>query len=918
VQEFLSLVTSGAVSGAVFSIVAAGLVLSYTVSGIFNFGYGAIAFSCAYLFYELNTGVNLPVVIAALITLLLFAPLLGLLLDRLIFRGLWRADDAPKIVATIGLSVALPALAMWIVEELISVFKFNLPKGDNVVLPPGLGPSPAVTWHVLSVVLDSDQAIILISAIVAAAALWYLVRHTRLGLRMRATVDRSELAELRGIDSGRTRASSWILGVMLAAIAGVVAAPIFTLAPASYTQTVFVAATAAVMAGLRSVPLALVGGLVLGIAQNLVAGYATFASGIVGFSTSVPFVFLLLALVVFARTRGRVAGSTVAGEVKSPEIDTSDLPRWRRAAPLTIAAVLLLTFVAFVADDFWLGLVAEGLAMAIIFLSFTVVVGMGGMVSLSQATFVTMSGLIAGLLLAHGAPFAIALVAGVFAAVLAGVIVAVPALRIGGLALALATLALGLLGDEVLFAWTPLSNDPLGWQVTPPSLGFINLSDYRSMAYFLFVVLLLVVWVVRNLQRSATGRKIQAVRSSGAAASMSGTSPFVAKFTIFAVSAGIAGLGGVLLATVNQNVTNQSTPSALGLTWLAVVVLFGVRRAAGAVVAGLVIAMSPTLIGYVTSSTLVPQMLFGLGAIGLAQNPDGALADFARNGRRLRERRRRSAARRQTQRDRSLLASTDDMSSPTDAPTQPDVATADAIPAEVSEPGLAVRGVSASYGSVAVLYNISLNVRPGKVLALLGANGAGKSTLCSVLSGGHPMSHGRLFLDGVELTGYPGYRRAREGMLVAPESRGIFPTLTVDENLSVWLQTKQDRDAAYVQFPALARRRKLAAGSLSGGEQQMLTLATVVVRPPRVLIIDEPTLGLAPLIGDQVMAVIARLAESGVSVLLVEEKSRRALEIASTVALLQLGRIVWTGLRADVDADQVMSTYLGTAAEPVA
>jgi len=197
VEKFLSLTVSGGVTGAIFSLVAAGLVLSYTATGIFNFSYGAVAFASAFLFYQLNTGLHWPIVPAAAMVIVVFAPLLGLLLDVAVFRPLARATESAKIMATVGLLIAIPALVTWLNDQLINAFDWGLPRSFNVTqvgLPSGLGPSPRVEWHLpFRVPFDSNELSVFVSATVVAIALWLLLRHTSLGLKMRAVVDRAEV-----------------------------------------------------------------------------------------------------------------------------------------------------------------------------------------------------------------------------------------------------------------------------------------------------------------------------------------------------------------------------------------------------------------------------------------------------------------------------------------------------------------------------------------------------------------------------------------------------------------------------------------------------------------------------------------------------------------------------------------------------
>lgn len=204
-SKFINLLITGIISGAIYSMLAAGLALTYTTTGIFNFGYGAVAFTSAYIFFELQNGLHWPIVWAALVAVGVFAPLLGLILDRFVFRSLAKASDAAKIMASVGVLVAVPALAEFIVATLISVGHFNIPDGSLVSLAPGIGPEPPVHWHVGTLfTFDSDQLIVAIVAALMAGGLWYMLKRTSLGLRMRALVDRPDLASARGVNGGQT------------------------------------------------------------------------------------------------------------------------------------------------------------------------------------------------------------------------------------------------------------------------------------------------------------------------------------------------------------------------------------------------------------------------------------------------------------------------------------------------------------------------------------------------------------------------------------------------------------------------------------------------------------------------------------------------------------------------------------------
>ncbi|GHJ94113.1 hypothetical protein SNE510_36320 [Streptomyces sp. NE5-10] len=919
--DLLGFVLSGLVSGALYALLATGLVLSSSASGLFNFAHGATAYLCALAFYELHSGFGWPAVPTALLLVLAAAPGLGWALDRLMFRKLAGVGETAQIVATIGLLVALPAAGRWAVELLERAGAPVLPAENQFGLP-GVGPSPAVSWQPLDGVgVDSDQLITWIATALAAVALWVLMRHTRLGLRLRAAVDDRTLTELRGISADRLSSIAWMLSSGLAGLAGVLATPLLGLSAHDYTLFLFVSATAAVLGRFLSVPLAFAGGLGLGVLQNLVAGYASFTDDLTGFRTAVPFLILFAGLVVLTR-RGRAAGTAAADP---PPVDyLAGKGRGRRWGAWVVAGVLLGAAFYTVTTPFWSGILAQGLAIGLVFMSFTVVTGLGAMVSLAQATFVTAAALVAGLLMSHGWPFAAAAAAGTAAAALLGAVAALPALRLGGRALALATLALAFLADQVLFQLGWLRNGDTGWEIPRPVAGPVDLGDDRALGLALVLLSALAVAALTWLRGSRWGRAVLAVRSAPEAAAASGVSVVRTKLLLFTVSAGLAGFGGVLYASYNTRVTATDFPAMTGLVWLAVVVAAGVRRPQFAVVAGLVFAVVPHLMTqYVTASAHLPVILFGLAGLALANDPDGYCAALPS----------RRAAR------RAATGPGEPQGPPSEGEPEPKagpVPRAEPVPKPGPEPGgvpaprppapatggglaeaapaLELGGVHAGYGGAPVLHGVDLVVRGGEALVLLGPNGAGKSTLCRVAAGLLRPAAGLVRVRGGDATRDTAVARARRGVRLAPEGRGIFTGLSIDENLALQLTEPDDRDAVYARFPALAVRRTVLAGSLSGGEQQLLALAPLLQRPPAVLVADEPSLGLAPRVVDEVFGLLAELRSHGTALLLVEEKAAEVLGIADTVAYLAQGEIAWSGPRAEVDRDRLADAYLGTGA----
>jgi branched-chain amino acid transport system ATP-binding protein len=233
----------------------------------------------------------------------------------------------------------------------------------------------------------------------------------------------------------------------------------------------------------------------------------------------------------------------------------------------------------------------------------------------------------------------------------------------------------------------------------------------------------------------------------------------------------------------------------------------------------------------------------------------------------------------------------------------------DDAPTAPTETLLHLDHVSAAYGPFRALFDVSLSVAEGQAVALLGANGAGKTTVARVATGLVAPSGGQVWWRGQDLTGKPAFRFARAGITHAPEGRSVFATLTVEENLVLWFRQEHGRpgvkpglEQAYELFPRLGQRRTQAAGSLSGGEQRMLSLARVMVDPPQLLVVDELSLGLAPIVVEEVYRTLRRIQGEGTALLVVEQQMTHALELADEVVVLDNGRVVHVGPASDRDA----------------
>ncbi|MCU1462947.1 MAG: ABC-type branched-chain amino acid transport system, permease component [Acidimicrobiales bacterium] len=631
----------GLVLGGIYAIATVGLVLTYRSSRVFNFAHGAIAYFLAITFHWLAVDQGWPRLTAGLFTILVAGPVLGVILWAVLFRRLAHAPASVRLVSTVGLWVALPPIAR-VVYGHREIF-------DRL----GMGPSPARTWKITGVVVDSNQIAVLVSALVVAALLAVLLRTTAWGLSVRATVDNPMMAGIAGIDTERVTAGAWMLGVALAGLAGVLLAPLRGYQDFQFTLLVIAAFAAVVIARMSSLVLAFGGSILIGMLQSLsqskqaedLLTHILPKDSIIlkGLVPSIPFVLMLVFLLLYrGLAREQFLVDERAGDAVPLDPVVGDRSLFRRLAPL---AVLLAVVVAlpYLVSGLWQAVVAKGLALSIAFLSYTVVTGEGGMISLCQVTFAGIAGALTARF-ATGAGMA-TLPAVLLAALIVvpfGLLVALPSLRLGDLYLALATLAFAELVENMYFQLQSVNQFDSGVAVPRPRIGPIGFSGDRAFYYLLVVLFAVVALLVVNVRRSTTGLTLAAVRSSEPAAATLGISIIRAKLVAFGLSAFIAGLGGGLYVTYAQrSLPYVSFNALIGIVWLAVVVTWGIRSVPGALLAGLSFAVIPHFFSEHFSGGWLelPTMLFGLGAIGLARRPRGIVHDVTHR------RRQRAAAR---------------------------------------------------------------------------------------------------------------------------------------------------------------------------------------------------------------------------------------------------------------------------------
>lgn len=625
----LSYVFAGLALGSIYAIAAGSLVITYVASGVFNLAFAAMAFSTARVYYELHVELGWGILPSAALSLLVFAPLLGALLYVLLFRFLAGRSMVVKLMATVGLSVAMPPLVELLLGKL------------TAVTAPGLAPTPLKVFHPFGATVNADQMMMYAGLLIVLVVGVGVLRLTDVGLKVRAMVDSEALTSLSGTNPVAVSTGVWAVSAMLAGLAGILIAPSAGLTAAGMTNLMAAAFAAVVAARLRSLPVAIVVGLLMGLATNVPQRWiqpdGAFAQA---FVLSVPFLFILVALVYYA-VRGMTSDTAAGGALdKAIAVGGGD-PTAVPSAPLRIGrlpasvvvstALLVVTGVlALVFDDYWAGLLAGGIVLAVVLLSYTLVTGEGGMIWLCQISFAGVGALLVGQLATErGWPPLLAALLGPLLVVPAGVLLGALTIRLGELYVALVTLTAGLLVHTLLITDDRFYNYGSGIAVARPGFAL----DNQAFALLALAAFCVIGLLVVNLRRSTTGLVTAAVRSSENGARTLGISPVQTKILVSALATYVAAFGGALLALNHQTTLPDSYAPFAGMVWLAVLMTIGARSVMAALLAGLAYALLPGVFGSYLPAALgeVPTILFGLGAVALAAHPEGAIAQTAQN-----------------------------------------------------------------------------------------------------------------------------------------------------------------------------------------------------------------------------------------------------------------------------------------------
>ena len=604
--QFLQFTILGIAAGAVYAIAAAGVVITYTATGVFNFAHGGVGMLSAFAYWQLREEWDVPSGLAIAIVVGVIGPVVGLALER-VLRGLRDAE--------VGIAIVLP-IAVTVLCIGVAQYAFATDEAHN------LGPLVPGTVEILGATITWDDVVKLGVAVAIAVGLRALLFRTRTGTTMRAVVDDPSLAALHGASPTATARLAWVLGTELAVVAGILIGSGTNLDSTTLTFVVVSAYGAAVIGGLRSLPLTFLGAIGLGLAQSWGAAF-WFPKGESALfladgeqwrriGLSLPGLFLFIAVLLLPQARLAVSGRRPR---RSPPVPALGASLARAATFVAVVAV-----VAELLPAEHLGDATRALVFAVIFLSLVVLTGYSGQVSLAQYVFVAVGAWAMGSVLGGDSP--IGILAAAIAPVGLAVLVAVPALRLQGLYLALITFGFAsvsrdlLIQDHAFFGGDPVE---VG---RPALLGVSFASDQRFLVLCGAVFAGLGVLVLA-LRRGALGRRFSAVRDSEAACATLGLDPRRTRLLAFCLSASIAGVGGALYGGTLLTVSDMPFEPINNVVLFLFAAVGGVTTVSGAFLGGALFALLP----YVQSRepTLAGLVFAGIAAvaISLGRHPDG-------------------------------------------------------------------------------------------------------------------------------------------------------------------------------------------------------------------------------------------------------------------------------------------------------
>ena len=887
------IVLKGALFGSATGLLAVGLVLTYRTTRIINFSYGAMGSLGGGLAAALaeGKGWNWAQAAAAGVAT---GVVVGALVERLVVRRFASAPRLVLTVATIGLAQLLGGIAIFLPTWLDS--PAFIPRVENSLSSSTFNVDP-VTFT------GNDLLLLAVVPVVLAVLSWFLLR-SEAGMAVRGMAENMDRARLLGIPVNQLSLLLWSVAGGLAALTVVLRAPTegVPLSAAAGPTVLLPALAAAVVVGMRSLSGAFVAGVLLGVLDQLVLWNVDNAAP----TSVVLLAVIVVALLVQRRSQHRADESESSWSMVGVG---HGLPRAFaslhevRTAKVVLGSTVAVAVLALpvLGSDSQVNFGTVTLAYALVALSLIVLTGWAGVVSLGQVAVMGVGAVITANLIAdRNADLFVALTLSAAAGGVIALVLGLPALRVSGQFLAVTTLAfavameLYILNPANYEEWLPAAYG------RPELWGALELSNERWLYALALAMLVAGIYIVRNLRSARAGRSISATRDNARGAAAAGINTVETRLAAFIFAGMLAGVAGGLHAVALRGIGQSTYPAATSLLVFSMAVIGGVSSVGGTL-AGVALVQWA---GYLFPRAQL--LLTGVGLLAILLVIPGGLAQAFE---RWRDRAVGVLARRHGMVTHDEVEIVEQAVEPRfGAAIHRDAAGAGLIVGSVRRERLGVNllvceGVQASYGSLQVLFGVDAGVERNELLALLGTNGAGKSTVLKVVAGLLPPTAGRITFDGRDITGLPAEEIARLGLSLMPGGHGVFPTLTVAENLRLacWM-LRHDPAAAeamraetIAMFPILGQRHDQLAGDLSGGEQQQLSLAMAFVTRPKLLCVDELSLGLAPTVVDRLIDKVREIHAHGTTVVVVEQSVNVALLLCHRAVFLEKGQVRFRG-----------------------
>lgn len=611
--QFLAFTIVGIAAGSIYAVTAAGLVLTYTTSGVFNFGHGAIGMICAFSYWELRVHHHWAAPVALAVVLLVEAPALGAIIERVLMRGLAHVDIGVSLVVSLGLLLTLLGLAQTLWSNT-----------TTRAMPQFFGNDAQV--RLFSVNVTVHQLIMIAVGGAVAVVLRVLLTRTPVGIAMRGVVDDPDLMAMTGTPPERLGQISWAIGAMLAGLAGILLAPLVSLDTVLLTLLVIDGYAGAMVGRLRSLPLTFAGAMALGLFRSYSTGFLP-QNVLKYVGTSLPTIFLYAVLLLLPSARLRTARIGGGRVPKVASLKTSLL-----AGAALLGAAWVVSGSLSVTN---LATAGKGVALGLITLSLVLLTGYGGQVSLCQLTFVGFGAFAMGHIAGGSSP--LGLLAAVALAAAVGAVAALPSLRLQGLYLALSTLAFAQLMTFAFFNNSAIFGNGGSLHVGRPHIFGLHFDSERSFFMLLTAAFVAAAAGVLAVRRGEFGRRLAAMRDSPAACATLGMDLTRTKLAVFAGSAGLAGLAGAFFGGLRTSVTSGDFVLLQSLALLLLAYVWGINSVVGALLAGIVSAIFPTIQQHLPHVSVL-YLGAGLGAVSLGRQPAGVIGDLGARWEALRAR----------------------------------------------------------------------------------------------------------------------------------------------------------------------------------------------------------------------------------------------------------------------------------------